>query len=123
MKQLRLYPPVEITGQDFTKVKSHFLPNQSLTLKDIIKRFIRKESLPIGRDGVYNENLGDIEKMAREDITVQQERAAVWKARATSIKNKLEEQSKPPTPAPTPAPAPTSVPPPVSTPPTGTTTP
>lgn len=107
------------------------VPNQSLTLKDIINRFIRKESLPIGREGTYNENLGDLEKIAREDIVDQKERAAnirstlerVQKAHEAREKKKVE-SSTPASPASTGAatPSPTthtqtapSVPPPQGT--------
>jgi len=73
---LHLYPTVKVVGQDFSKEKVITVPNQNLTLRDILKRFIRKESLPVEKEGVYHENLGDLEKMQHEDITVRKEKAA-----------------------------------------------
>lgn len=87
MSKLRLYPPVKVERKDFTKSKVIMVPNQSLTLRDIIQRFIRKESMPIGRDGIYNETLGDLEKIAREDITERHERAdALRQTRTAAVK-------------------------------------
>jgi len=103
---MRLYPKVAIVGQSFTGVPSVTVPNQSMTLKDIIARFIRRESLPIGNSqAMYAEGLGDLEKMAYSDITVQMEKAD-W------IREKLSRssyhvidgqivQKKPSSPAPT----------------------
>lgn len=74
MKKLRLYPAVIVAGQSFKGVKISVLPSQSMSLQEIIKRFVRKESLPIEKPGVYSENHGDIEKMRYEDITVIEDR-------------------------------------------------
>lgn len=88
MKNLRLYPPVKVVGQDFTGVKSVTVPHQSMTLKEIIKRFIRKESLPLEKQGFYSEKYGDLEKMQYEDITVQMERAEDLKAGMAAVKDR-----------------------------------
>lgn len=72
---MTLYPTRPIEGESFKGVKQQTVPNQSMTLKDIIKRFIRKESLPVMKDGLYVDDLGDLEKLARQDITVRMERA------------------------------------------------
>lgn len=102
MKELHLYPTRKLPGKDFSKEKLQVVPNQSLTLKDIIQRFIRKESLPIGREGIYNEQLGDLEKIAREDIVDQQDRANRLRTKLDNARRKQEvEKSTPPTPAPT----------------------
>jgi len=45
-----------------------------MSLKDILNRFIRRESLPVAKDGVFNDKLGDLEKLANEDVTVQMDR-------------------------------------------------
>lgn len=119
---LRLYPSVTCEAQCFKHVKIVTVPNQSMTLKDIIKRFIRKESLPIEHQGVYAEGLGDVEKMAREDITERHERAARLKRKLQKVvqdqkekEGKVESPSVPATPPPSmPAPpaAPVNTPPP-----------
>lgn len=81
---LRLYPPVQRSRTSFKDVKSVTVPNQCMTLAEIIKRFVRKESLPIGREGFYEDRMGDLEKLGNEDIVVQLERAADLKSK---IKN------------------------------------
>lgn len=45
-----------------------------MSLAEIIKRFVRREPLPVAREGVYEERFGDLEKIARTDITEQMER-------------------------------------------------
>lgn len=86
-KVLRLYPIVPRVQQDFSKAKVHVLPMQCLTLKEIIKRFVRREQLPIEHDGIYEENLGDLEKIQREDITVRMDRIE-------TLKDGLDKRSK-----------------------------
>lgn len=69
------------------------VPDQSMGLKEIIKRFIRKESLPIQKQGFYEDRFGDLEKMANEDIVVQLERAKEigdYLARAKAHMDKVE---------------------------------
>lgn len=65
---VRLYPEIKVKGQSFKKVKTVTVPNQSMTLKEILKRFIRKESLPVQQEGIYEERMGDLEKMDKMDI-------------------------------------------------------
>lgn len=55
------------------KVKT--VPSQSLSLREIIRRFVRHESLPVHKDGVYEDRMGDLEKLSNADITEQLERA------------------------------------------------
>lgn len=66
---MRLYPTVVVPGQDFSKSPKVVVPMQCMTLREIIKRFLRKETLAVGHDGVYSEDHGDVEKLARRDIS------------------------------------------------------
>jgi len=94
---MRLYPKVVVVGQSFVNVKSVVIPSQSMSLQEIINRFTRREALPIEKNGIYNEFAGDLEKMAREDITERHERAAEMKARiakAEKKKAKIEATAK-----------------------------
>lgn len=92
---MRLYPVVTIIPLSFKGVKVVVVPNQSLTLKDIIKRFIRKEALPIQKEGMYEDRLGDLEKMAHEDITDQMDRVNTIKVKLAKIeKNEQEKNSR-----------------------------
>jgi len=72
---MHLYPTVVVKGQSFKDCKSMVMPSQSMSLQEIIQRFTRRESLPIEHEGVYIENMGDLEKIAREDVTQRHERA------------------------------------------------
>jgi hypothetical protein len=71
MRYVNGYPAVQITGQSFEHVKRVTLPNQSMSLQEIVRRFIRKESLPISKDGMYEDRFGDLEKLSRMDIVDQ----------------------------------------------------
>jgi len=100
---MRLYPNVPVAGQSFIDVKVVTVPNQSLSLREIIKRFIRNEALPLEKEGIYEERMGDLEKFAREDITVRHERAAAMKANVEALKDRLSRkagESPPSTPPP-----------------------
>lgn len=68
MKKLVLYPSKPIVGIDFSGVKKHVVPNQSMTLKEIIRRFVKRESLPAEKQGIYHESDYDLEKVLNEDI-------------------------------------------------------
>lgn len=48
--------------------KKLVIPNQSLSLQEILERFTRKEALPIGRDANYHESDDDLEKVAHFDL-------------------------------------------------------
>jgi len=104
---MRLYPKVAIVGQSFAGVPSVTVPNQSMTLKDIIARFIRRESLPIGNSQtMYAEGLGDLEKMAYSDITVQMEKADWIREKLSRssyhvVDGQIVSKPKPSSPAPT----------------------
>lgn len=88
----RLYPAVPRNPQCFKKVKQVTVPNQSMSLREILQRFTRKESLPISKEGVYNEDYGDLEKMAHEDPVIQAERIAELKD--TQQRYKTQETKK-----------------------------
>lgn len=110
---MRLYPPVKIVRQSFAGSKVCTIPNQSMTLHDIIKRFLRKESLPIEHSGVYATGFGDVEKLGNMDIVERKEYGErlgaklkkAWKDRQDK-EGKVESPSVPATP-----PSPTTAPP------------
>jgi len=87
-------------------------------VKDI-RRFVRREPLPVYTEGVYETRFGDLEKQAKLDITEQQEIAADLRAKISDFQKREQEKAEkakkppepvptvpPPTPTPTPAPAP-----------------
>lgn len=54
--------------------KKAVVPNQSLSLQEILERFTRGEPLEIGRIGaVYDDGAEDLEKMAHADLVDKQE--------------------------------------------------
>lgn len=69
MRTVRLYPLVKVQGKKFTGVVRSVVPNQSMSLREIIKRFVRRESLPVSHEGIYSEGHGDLEKLSRRDIS------------------------------------------------------
>lgn len=62
------------TALSFLGCKRSVVPNQCMSLAEIIKRFVRREPLPVAKEGVYEERFGDLEKIARTDITEQMEK-------------------------------------------------
>lgn len=73
MKKVTLYPHVPRKGQSFKGVEKHVVPNQSMSLQEILRRFVRKESLPAQKEGTYHESEYDLEKLAKADLTEQHE--------------------------------------------------
>lgn len=91
---IRLYPQVVVKGQSFVGVKEHVVPMQSMTLREIIRRFVRKEALPISHEGTYNDEYEyDLEKLAKEDLTVREEVLATVKAQAEALDIKAKEEA------------------------------
>lgn len=90
---LRLYPNVKVEAQSFANVKIVTVPKQSMSLREIIKRFVRHESLPISQEGIYEENMGDLEKFAREDIFTKHERLDSARKRSKHIGSLLDAQT------------------------------
>lgn len=53
------------------------VPDQSLSLKDILNRFVRKEPLPVGHDGTFGSD-GDIDPESDSPFNIDQEKAKHW---------------------------------------------
>lgn len=53
--------------------KNLFVPNQSLSLEEIISRFTRGEALAIGRETSYHESDDDLEKVSTMDLVDKEE--------------------------------------------------
>lgn len=126
MKKLQLYPNVTVASQDFSDAPVLTVPRQSMSLQEIIRRYIRHLPVPVSsQEGFYMEGQGDLEKMQHADLIDIQERmlreTEAYKARKTS-KGKVESPSvQPPPPVQPPQPPPGTQPPPPGTPPTSTT--
>jgi len=93
--KLITYPKPRIKPMDkqfFSKTKNMVVPNQSMTLREIIKRFTRREALPIQKTGVYESRFGDLEKLSREDITVRMETAETLRTWREAGEKRLHDQ-------------------------------
>lgn len=66
-------------GLSFDGVEELTVPNQSMSLEEILQRFVRKEKLPIGKDVQYHETDYDLEKLSRMDLTERDEFIAAQK--------------------------------------------
>lgn len=93
-RKLVLYPKFKVCSQDFTGCEIVTVPNQAMSLEEILKRFTRKEQLPIEQKGVYVEGLGDLEKQQYDDIVIRRERAAEYEALANKAKAKLDDEER-----------------------------
>lgn len=91
--KIRLYPPVQVIGKSFVGVKRQTVPNQSLSLREIVKRFVRRESLPISKDGVYESRFGDLEKLTHADITTKIERIEELKAQIKAFHDREKQRA------------------------------
>lgn len=113
--KLRILPKVKVKGQDFSKEKIVVVPNQSMSLQEILRRFVRRESLPISKEGTYDTRFGDLEKMQNLDITEKMEHVAkikVFLKKGEELEELRAKGQSDPTPPPPPPPQP-----PVDTPP------
>jgi len=79
----------------FKKVQKVTVPNQSMTLREIIRRFTRKEPLAIEKQGFYETRFGDLDALQRMDITEKIDAIDAIRQYAQRAKTLLEERDKP----------------------------
>lgn len=51
-----------------TRAKKIVVPNQAMSIHEILERFTRNEQLPIGKDVQYHESEDDLEKISHMDL-------------------------------------------------------
>lgn len=90
------YPPPS-EGIDYSKEVDQVVPDQSLSLEEILHRFTRGESLPVGmetQDGYEDENpLNiDLEKLANSDLVDKEE--FIGKLKALQHEYNVQEKKK-----------------------------
>lgn len=74
MKTSNLYSVPSRKAQSFKGVKNVVIPMQSMTLQEILRRFVKRESLPSQKEGVYEDRYDyDLEKLAKADRVEQDE--------------------------------------------------
>lgn len=59
------------------KGKKEVVPDQSLSLKEILRRFVRNEALPVGHKAVYGSD-GEIDPESDSQFNIDQEKAKHW---------------------------------------------
>lgn len=64
-------------GVSFEGVKDQVVPDQSLTLKEILTRFVRGEALPVGQKHTYGSD-GSIDPESESNFNVDLEKAKHW---------------------------------------------
>lgn len=89
---VRLYPVFKVKGQSFKGVKRQVVPNQSLSLREIVKRFVRREQLPVHHEGLYEERFGDLEKISKQDIVEQMQKVEELKAQIRAFNKRVKDK-------------------------------
>lgn len=88
--------PEPSVGTDYSKVKDIVVPDQSMSLSEILERFTRREPLQIGHNVEFgNEDDSnpmnvDLEKLACSDLTEKAE----FKEKLKDVQRKFEHQEK-----------------------------
>lgn len=82
---------MKIQGQSFKGVKRVVVPKQSMSLGEIVKRFIRRESLPSLKEGLYEERFGDLEKLTRKDITEKMEKVEELRKQIAEFNKRMKD--------------------------------
>lgn len=90
----RIYKPIKV---DYKKKRpSKTIPDQSLSIQEIVKRYVRGVPVDVvQRQGVYlDQNEADLEKMTRLDFGEKHEIAATLAARARGMQDDLEQRQR-----------------------------
>lgn len=85
-------PETRYAGLSFKDCKVLTVPNDALTIRQIIARFVRNQSLPVQKEGVYMDVGEDIEKIRKADFTEREEFLARHGEKVKSMKKKLDEK-------------------------------
>lgn len=84
-----LYPTArKASRKSFIGVKRQTVPNQSMSLAEIVRRFIRREPLPVSHEGFYESRFGDLEKLSKADIVEQMSKVDELKAHIKAFKER-----------------------------------
>lgn len=96
MRNIQCYPKVNVAVKLFEGryAKRMTVPSQSLSLREILRRFVRREALPTSQDGVYEDRFGDLEKMTRLDIVEQMEQVEKWKSQIKAFEERNKAQAE-----------------------------
>ena len=85
--------PTVRPGTSFKGIKTQTVPDQSMSLQEILERFTRNETLPVGHDHHYDEETEhDLEKVKHFDLVEKQELAQEFKDKASKIDATLKKR-------------------------------
>lgn len=81
------------------------VPDSAMSLAEILRRFVRNEAVPVGREMVFHESDDDLDKIAHSDLTeraefverqkeTQREFDRQEKRKASARRKKLEEEER-----------------------------
>lgn len=91
---VRLYKIPVTKGKSFKGARKHVMPNQSMSLREIVQRFVRRESLPISKEGLYEERFGDLEKLKNKDITEQMDKVEELKTQIDGFTKRQKKRAQ-----------------------------
>lgn len=83
--------------QSFEGVKRVTVPGQSMSLREIVRRYVRREAMPVGvTEGVYETRFGDLEKISKMDLVEQHEHIQSLKdaIKAFEVRSEKEENER-----------------------------
>lgn len=84
----------EVKGQSYKDQPIVVVPNQSMSIQEIWRRFTRREAVPAEKEGIYTDKLGDLEKLRDADITVRHERAATLKEKIKAAQKRMADKAQ-----------------------------
>lgn len=88
MKYRSISLPKPSLGESFIGVVDTVVPDQSMSLKEILTRFTRGEPVPVGHETSHAEMDVDLEKLAHADLV---ERAE-YRSKLDEVKKRFETQ-------------------------------
>lgn len=94
MRNVILYPAVPRVRRLFVGVKRCTLPNQCMSLAEMLRRYVRREPLPAAKDGVYVETDYDLEKLTKMDRVEQEEVLTEMKQTVARKRKVVEDEDK-----------------------------
>lgn len=89
MKYKSIANPKPTPGVVF-KGEKLVVPNQAISLQEILERFTRNEALPIGKEPVFHESEDDLEKISKADLVDKAE----FSQKLIDTQKKYEKQEK-----------------------------
>lgn len=65
-----------------------------MSLREIVKRFVRREPLPVSHEGQYEDRFGDLEKLKNADITEQFDRVEELKQQIAAFEKREKQRAE-----------------------------